>query len=759
MKTLNSLFLLAAMVLGNASALGQNGIVYAWRNFAGQPGGPGDSDGTCNMARFNQPEGVAVDRAGTVYVADSANHVIRKVSGGVVTTLAGCPGLSGSSDGTNGTARYAFPRGVAVDSAGNVYVADTSNCTIRKVTPDGVVTTLAGSPGQFGSADGTNGMARFLLPEGITVDDAGGLYVSDTGNNLIRKLTPDGVVTTLAGSAGPSGSADGTNGTARFWSPRGIAVDSAGNVYVADSGNQIIRKVTSAGVVTTLAGSPLQVGTADGTNSAARFHTPTGVSVDTNGNLFVADYNNDTIRQITSDGVVSTLGGSAGHAATVDGTGSAARFNLPNSVAFDCACNLYVSEYNGSTIRKVSSVGEVTTLAGSPAQFGSADGTNSAARFWAPFGIAVDSAGTVYVADSRNWTIRKATTSGGVITLAGKAGVRGTGDGTGAAAGFYSPAGLAVGTNGVLYVADSGNNIIRQITSAGVVTTIAGSAFQSGTNDGYNSGAKFNWPNAVAVDNGTNIYVADTENCSIRKVSYIYPYGWLVTTLAGSPGIRGSSDGTNSAARFNTPEGVAVDTTGTVYIADTLNHTVRKMTSNGAVTTLAGLAGMPGTADGVGSAARFNQPRGLVVDSAGNIYVADTWNSTVRKITSAGEVTTIGGVPGLTGASDGIGNSAMFSLPYGIAVDKTGCLYLADSSNNRISKGTPGTALSLRCSGSDILVLWPSAATGMSLQQNSDLGKPDGWHTCGFNVNDDGTNKSITVSSPTDTLFFRLSGN
>jgi hypothetical protein len=759
MKTLSQLLLLAAVTLVNASAQAQNGTVYAWSNFAGQPGGAGDSDGPCNVARFNQPWGVAVDRTGNIYVVERLNHVIRKISGGVVTTLAGFAGMSGSADGTNSVARFYYPSGAAVDSAGNVYVADDANHTIRKVTPDGVVTTLAGSAGQRGSADGTNSAARFFAPYGVAADSAGNLYVADSGNCTIRKVTSDGVVTTLAGSALSYGTADGTNGTARFWGPEGIAVDSAGNVYVADSGGQTIRKVTSAGVVTTLAGSPMQSGSADGTNNTARFNFPIAVSVDTNGNLYVADHNNDTIRYVTSGGVVTTLAGSAGQAGTVDGTGSAARFNLPRSVALDSAGTLYVAEYYGNTIREVTSGGVVTTLAGSVPHYGSADGTNSTARFWAPYGVAVDIAGTVYVADSWNSTIRKATIGGTVTTLAGSAGARGTADGTGIAARFSGPAGLAVGTNGILYEVDSGNNILRQITSAGAVTTIAGYAGHSGTNDGSGAGALFYMPYGVAVDNKTNVYVADTYNHTIRKVTHPYTLVWSVTTIAGAAGISGSADGTNGAARFNYPHGLAVDSAGNVYIADTSNHTIRKMTSSGAVTTLAGLAGVSGTADGVGNAARFNQPWSLAVDSAGNIYVADAYNSTARKITSAGEVTTIGGVAGFTGASDGIASSAMFSLPYGIAVDKTGCLYLADTGNNRISKGTPGTALTVRCLGSDIIVSWPSAAATFLLQQNSDIANPGGWQTCGFSISDDGTNKSITVSSPTDSLYFRLAGN
>jgi sugar lactone lactonase YvrE len=313
----------------------------------------GTVDGTGNAARFNQPNAVAVDASGNVYVADTANHTIRKITFfGVVTTIAGSAGVSGNIDGIGTAARFNLPRGIAVDSAGNIYVGDTSNSAIRKITPAGVVTTLAG--GTAGSLDGTGAAARFLSPNGVAVDAVGIVYVADAGNNSIRKITPDGVVTTLAGGLSPVnfGSVDGIGTAARFASPRGVAVDTSSNIYVADRDNNLIRKVTASGVVTTLAGLANGItGSTDGTGTAARFNGPYGVAVDTSGNVYVVDTSNKLIRKITPAGVVTTLAGLAGSVGSTDGTGIAVRFSDPQGIAVDARGNLYVADTNNHSIR------------------------------------------------------------------------------------------------------------------------------------------------------------------------------------------------------------------------------------------------------------------------------------------------------------------------------------------------------------------------------------------------------------------------
>jgi hypothetical protein len=333
---------------------------------------------------------------------------------GVVTTLAGLAGY-GNTDGTGSDARFYYPFGLAVDNAANVYAADRDNNTIRKMTPTGAVTTLAGLPEITGSTDGMGIDALFNLPQDVTVDSAGNVYVADTFNHTIRKVTPAGVVTTLAGLAENPGSADGTGSVARFNYPYGVAVDSAGNVYVADSANHTIRKVTPVGVVTTLSGRAGITGSVDGTWSTARFNYPTGVAVDSTDNVYVADWGSSTIRKMTPGGMVTTLAGLAGGFGSADGTGSNARFNGPYGVGVDIAGNVYVADTFNNTIRKVTPAGVVTTLAGNATITdqrgkplgGYADGTGTKVRFSHPSSVAVDGAGNVYVADMFNHTIRK----------------------------------------------------------------------------------------------------------------------------------------------------------------------------------------------------------------------------------------------------------------------------------------------------------------------------------------------------------------
>jgi sugar lactone lactonase YvrE len=330
------------------------------------------------------------------------------------TTVAGQSGVRpGSQDGPGATALFSGPQGIAVDAVGNLYVADTGNQTIRKISPSGDVSTLAGTAGVGGHADGLGPAATFSAPAGIAVDSAGNVYVADAGNSLIRKISPAGAVTTMAGGAARY--ADGTGPAAGFDAPDGVAVDAAGNLYVADTLDNAIRKITPDGAVTTLAGNPnLFVPSGeDGTGPVARFNDPFGVAVDGTGNLYVADTANETIRRISPAGAVTTVAGAAGNAGTLDAAGGAARFNAPTGVAVDRQGNLYVCDSDNGTLRRIDPGGGVTTLAGGPGQvYLGAGGIGPAARFGNLTAVAVGPDGTVYLADSQDNTIRRGVPAG-----------------------------------------------------------------------------------------------------------------------------------------------------------------------------------------------------------------------------------------------------------------------------------------------------------------------------------------------------------
>ena len=329
-----------------------------------------------------------------------------------VTTLAGAAARPGSTNGVGNQALFYLPYGIAADSAGNVYVADTGNQLIRKIAPDSSVTTLAGRANQSGTNNGVGGEARFNSPQGLALDSATNVYVADTGNNLLRKITPDGTVSTLAGSAFQPGRTDGTGEEARFFTPTGLALDSVSNLYVADRNNVLIRKVTPDGTVSTLAGTTF-AGTNNGTGTNASFRYPRSLAVDNAGNVYVADTDGAAIRRITPAGVVTTLAGSPGVTGTADGTGSTARFAGPSGISYDRLNNVfYVADTANNTIRRMTTNGTVTTVAGTAGNSGIRDGIGTGAQFWFPNGVTVDGAGNVYVADTANHTIRKGVIGG-----------------------------------------------------------------------------------------------------------------------------------------------------------------------------------------------------------------------------------------------------------------------------------------------------------------------------------------------------------
>ncbi|HEX7829870.1 MAG TPA: NHL repeat-containing protein [Thermoanaerobaculia bacterium] len=590
-----------------------------------------------------------------------------------IDTLAGSTSGGGHVDAYGAVARFSLPRSVDADANGNLYVADTANHVIRKITPEGLVTTIAGVANQPGTTDGAGAAARFRYPLGIAVDRPRNLiYIADSYNHTIRRMTPSGVVTTLAGLGGTSGTTNATGAAARFTYPLGVEVDAEGTIFVADTSNHAIRRVTPQGVVTTLAGVLRSSGSSDGFGAQASFDFPYDLALDpTTGNFYVSDHGNDTIRKVTPDGRVTTVAGNPVASGDEDGPGTNALFDAPWGLAVDASGNVYVADHGNQKIRKITPAAVVSTFSGDGFT-GSGNGAIATARFNRPSGVAVMPDGTtIVIGDAENAALRFIA-NGQVSTFVGSVPANGVVNATGTAARFHFPYGVVVDAAGNTYVSES-SCAIRKITPQGVVTTFAGMPGFAGSTDGQGTNARFNGPKGLAIDKNGNLYVADTSNHAIRKIT---PQG-LVTTLAGKAGEFGSTNGSGSQARFYLPWSVAVDPQGNVYVADSYNHNIRIIEPAGVVTTFAG-GGIAGYYDGVGTNADFRYPIGIAIDGARNLYVADWGNEVIRKITQAGAVSTIAGKAGVSGGADGTGATASFDSPNFIASDANGNLFITD---------------------------------------------------------------------------------
>jgi sugar lactone lactonase YvrE len=549
--------------------------------------GYGGDAGQATEAEFSNPMGLALDPTGNLYIADSNNHRIRKItaSNGIITTVAGngIPGFYGDT-GAATAAQLWFPTGVAIDTAGNMYIADYFNQRIREVTVlDQLINTVAGiGTVGFSGDGGAATSAQFSYPLSVSLDGAGNLFIADIYNFRIRKLAPGGVISTVAGVATVGFSGDGGPANkAQLNQPFGLAVDTAGNLLIADFGNQRVRKVTSNGVIQTVAGIGIQGFSGDGgPATSAALHLPTDVALDTTGNLFIADSGNARIRKVTPGGIISTVAGNGTPGYSGEGgQATSAQLYGPAGVATDAAGNLFIADYLNQRVFKVTPGNVISTIAGNGTQgFNGDGGSATAAQLNEPWGIAVDAAGNLFIADLANNRIRKVTTNGVIGTVAG-IGVPGfSGDGGQATlAQLYRPVGVAVDGAGNLFIADSGNNCIRMVTPGGIISTVAGTTMPGfGGDGGAATLAQLYNPTKVVLDSVGNLFISDMDNNSIRRVTP----GGIINTVAGLGTAGFSGDGgLANAAQLNFPMGMAINSSGNLFLADYDNNRIRMVLS------------------------------------------------------------------------------------------------------------------------------------------------------------------------------------
>ena len=600
--TIRLLFLIGSLGIATFTASADPAKAYVIQTLAGSDFS-GDG-GSALAAVFSQTEGIAADVAGNIYVADAADNRVRKIApDGTIQPVAGTGVAGFSGDGGSATsAQLAHPYGIAVDAVGNLYIADFGNARVRKVGIDGNIRTVAGGgimvPGP--STEGSPAVSMQLIqPRNVAVDPDGTLYVSDFGAHRVYVISPAGIFNTLAGTGNKGLSGDNTAASlAQLNSPAGVASDSNGTLYIADSGNNRVRKVLH-GVISTV----------------YNVTGPTGVAVSASGTLYVA-------------------------ATSYVGTQFRAIGGLPSAldVAVDRAGNVYAS--TGQYVRKVTSDGKVSTMAGSGAAryFGGDNGPANAARMNGPSGVAVDDMGNWYVADAGNHRIRKITPAGIISTIAGTGDPGSSGDGGLASqAQLNSPRSVAIDAQHNLYIADSGNNRVRRITPAGSIFSVT-----TDVND----------PEYVTVDRDGSVYIADAGNNRVVKV-----------TSSGVPSV---------ISQVLKPAGLAVDSSGNVFVSEVTR--ISKITPAGAVSTVI---------DGLKS------PRGLALTQVGDLLFAEAGANAIRRW-SSGALTTIAGTGAAGFSGDGgAALAAQLNTPSDVVVDLTGVVWVADSANNRIRNLTP----------------------------------------------------------------------
>ncbi len=626
----------------------------------------------------------------------------------LITTFSVAPWLFKGTGKPAVNAPLGFIRSAILDAAGNAYVVDSSNCIVVKIAPSGILTVVAGNGiCDFSGDGGPASSASLNNPTAIALDGNGNLYIADYYNNRVRKVSAAGIITTFAGIDYGFAGDGGPAVNASFMNPGAVAADSSGNVYIWDNGNYRVRKVNSTGIISTYAGTGARSYTGDnGLASKATFAGVEAMVVDSTGNLYLADAGNNVVRRINAaTGIINTVAGGGG-ANPNNVLATSAGIGDPSGLAVDAAGNLYITDSYYSLVLKVNFVNLITIVAGNGNRDFTGDGGSpTAAALAFPSGVAVDPNGNLYIADGGNGRVRLI--SGGTIsTIGGNGAYRFSGDG-GPASGatLNGPQGMARDTQGNLYIADFNNNRVRKIAPDGTMSTFAGNGFLRYTGDGGPAtAASLNGPRSVATDANGNVFIVDSNNHAIRKVNAA---GTISTVAGGRSGSSGDG-GQATAAAFYYPQAVVVDTAGNLFIADSGNNRVRKVSFLSIVSNYAGNGTQGFSGDnGVATSAMLNSPQGLVLDAAGNLYIVDSGNNRIRKVTSSGTISTFAG-NGTNGFSGDGGQAASATLNFGyppyasLTFDAAGNLYFTDGGNGRVRRVTPNGIISTVAGGGQL---------------------------------------------------------
>lgn len=710
--------------------------------------GGGPNNLLASHAGLGYPGGVVLDASGNTYIADSYSSQVFKIdTSGNLTVVAGNGTVGYSGDGGAATgAALSGPEAVAIDSSGNIFIADTGNFVIREVVAtSGTIQTVAGNGKEGYSGDGGPATAAELDdPYGVFVDGSGNIFVADTDNSIVREVS-NGTINTVAGTAGSFGYAgdSGPATAAQLDEPEGVFVDGSGNVFIADTFNSVIREVT-AGMIQTVAGSNYAWnGTCNysgdgGPATNAQLCLPSGVFVDGSGDIFISDTENFIIREV-SGGTINTVAGTPGTAGYSGDSGPAtgAELNYPSTMAVDGSGNIFIADTDNYVIREVSA-GNIATSAGNGTLAYSGDGglaTNAALNI--PGETFVDSQGDIFVADTYSSVIREVVAAtGNIQTVAGNGIDCDTtmnptcGDGGPAtSAELYDPSGVFVDGAGDIFIADYENSVIREVAAAtGDIQTVAGTMGMAGYagDGGAATLADLDSPASVVLDASGNIYIADHQNSAIRVVNTgsqaitvagVTIQAGTIQTVAGNgtactdPSSGCGDNGPATSAELNFPTGVSLDGSGDIFVADTSNNAVREINSAGLIQTVAGTLGQRGYSgdNGPPTSALLDTPSGLFVDSFGNIFIADSDNSAIREVVAvASTIQTIAGngTKGFSG-DGGTATAAELDYPSGLSGTTTGALYVADTENSRVRQLSSTVNVQVEPGSASVIVTAP----------------------------------------------------